>query len=142
MEEVVKKYAGKGFNLTPQRLSILKFLDGNKDHPSAEAIFGAVQKEHPAISLATVYNTLEMLKEKGEVLEVTIDSDKKHYDSDTSPHHHVICRECGKIADIHVDYSKDIELPTGLYADFTVEHVDLHFYGICVDCEKTEKTVQ
>ena len=45
--------------LTPQRLAILKYLEANREHPSAADIFRAVSKEYPTMSLSTVYNTLK-----------------------------------------------------------------------------------
>ncbi|UCE72718.1 MAG: transcriptional repressor, partial [Nitrospiraceae bacterium] len=38
----MEKYRDKGLKLTPQRLAILEYLDGNKSHPSAEDIYAAV----------------------------------------------------------------------------------------------------
>jgi Fur family peroxide stress response transcriptional regulator len=61
----MEKYRDIGFKLTPQRLAILDFLQGNKKHPSAEDIYRSVHKKFPTMSLATVYSTLSALKEKG-----------------------------------------------------------------------------
>ncbi|MGZ6236918.1 MAG: Fur family transcriptional regulator, partial [Syntrophales bacterium] len=69
-----KKYP---IRLTPQRLAILEYLEGNKSHPSASDIYKAVSETHPMMSFATVYNTLDSLKEKKQVLELSIDPQKK-----------------------------------------------------------------
>ncbi|MCX8070621.1 MAG: transcriptional repressor [Thermodesulfovibrionales bacterium] len=73
----MKRYKDIVLKLTPQRHAILKFLEGNKTHPSADDIFKVVSKRFPTMSLATVYNTLLTLKNMGEILELTIDPDKK-----------------------------------------------------------------
>ncbi|MFZ2197327.1 MAG: transcriptional repressor, partial [Thermodesulfovibrionales bacterium] len=57
----MNKYRNIGFKLTPQRLAILSYLEGNKEHPSAEEIFRAVSDQYPTMSFATVYNTLAAL---------------------------------------------------------------------------------
>src|SRR3972149_10413434 len=80
MERIVSKYRGKGFKLTPQRIAILKFLEGNTCHPTAEDIYTEIKKRYPTVSFATVYNTVQVLKDKGELLEVTIDPARKHFD--------------------------------------------------------------
>ena len=52
------------FRMTPQRMAILGYLSENRDHPSAEDIFRAVLQDFPTMSLATVYNTLELLRKR------------------------------------------------------------------------------
>ena len=104
----MEKYRHLNIKLTPQRIAILGFLDGNKSHPSAEDIYKAVSKEFPTMSFATVYNTLEALKSKDNILELKIDPAKKRYDPDTTPHHHLICTKCKAIMDIFNDFNLDL----------------------------------
>ena len=44
----MEKYRDSGLKLTPQRLAILEYLDGNKEHPSAEDVYKAVSKNRSA----------------------------------------------------------------------------------------------
>ena len=76
----MEKYRNLQIKLTPQRLAILNYLEGNKSHPSADEIYKAVLKKFPTMSFATVYNTLDALREKGYVIELTIDPAKKRFD--------------------------------------------------------------
>jgi Fur family peroxide stress response transcriptional regulator len=133
------KYKNIGLKLTPQRLAILAFLEGNKKHPSAEDIYKEISKRFPTMSLATVYNTLESLRRKGYVLELSIDPDKKRYDPNVSPHCHLICIHCKKIVDVSVDY--DINLPEKERSGFEIigKHVD--FYGICPQCKRNKEVM-
>lgn len=135
VEKIVDRYKGKGFKLTPQRIAILKFLEGNTAHPTADDIYTEIRKKNPTVSFATVYNTVQALKERGELLEITIDPDRKHFDPNPEPHHHIICSKCRKIADIFVDYSEALKLPEEVLDKFSPmgNHVD--FYGICKDCQ-------
>ena len=73
------------FRRTPQRLAIMKFLEGNTSHPSAEQVHSALHKSFPTLSLATVYNTLEALKAQGAICEVVGDGHKKRFDPATAP---------------------------------------------------------
>ena len=68
----MEKYRRIGLKLTPQRLAILQYLEGNTDHPSAEMIYSVVKKKYPMMSFATVYKTIEALKKSG----FEIDSEK------------------------------------------------------------------
>ena len=136
MNKIAAKYKDKGMRLTPQRLAILKFMEGNTSHPAAEDIFREVKKDTPTISFATVYNTLEALTNKGAILEITIDPTKKHYDPNTTPHNHIVCIGCNEITDVFVDYSATLKLPAQVLKEFRLigNHVD--FYALCKKCQK------
>lgn len=129
----MRKYRELGIKLTPQRLAIIKFLENHKNHPSAEDIYKAVKKKYPMMSFATVYNTIEALKNSGGLLELTIDPGRKRYDPDISYHHHLICNNCKKIMDIHAEYSLDI--PDHARESFEILGNHIEFYGICNDCK-------
>jgi Fur family peroxide stress response transcriptional regulator len=131
------KYRNIGLKLTPQRMAIFDYLDGNKDHPSAEEIYKAVLKRFPTMSFATVYNTLSALRDKGGVQELTIDPAKKRYDPDTGRHNHMICMACKKVVDIQIDY--DLKLPKSVRGDFTVVTNHIEFYGFCPGCKEMNK---
>ncbi len=132
----LEKYRSKGLKLTPQRLAILEYLDGNTSHPTAEDIYRAVKKKYPTISFATVYNTLQALLRIGEIMELTIDPERRHFDPNTTPHHHVICTECGRIGDVFVDYSDKLRLPENITEEFTITSIHIDFYGVCRHCKK------
>jgi Fur family peroxide stress response transcriptional regulator len=129
----MEKYRYIGLKLTPQRMAILDFLEGNKQHPSAEDIYRAVHRRFPTMSLATVYSTLSALKEKGNVLELTLDPDKKRYDPETTLHNHLICVVCKRIVDVPEEYQ--LELPESARQDFSVIKSHVEFYGLCPKCK-------
>lgn len=123
-----------GLRMTPQRMAILQFLEGNTDHPSAEDIFNEVKKQYPMISFATVYNTIEKLKSIDGILELNIDTSRRRYDPDIKPHHHLICTSCGKIVDIHRDFPLDV--PAHISRTFQIEGNHVEFYGRCHNCKE------
>jgi Fur family transcriptional regulator, peroxide stress response regulator len=131
----MKKYIDIGLKLTPQRLAILEYIDGNKEHPSAEDIYKAVSVNFPTMSFATVYNTLETLRQRGKVMCLSIDPNKKRFDPNTEPHHHLICTKCKKVADVHAEFNLDI--PEKLNSDFHITGNHIEFYGVCSDCRKS-----
>jgi Fur family peroxide stress response transcriptional regulator len=129
----IKKYRAKGIKLTPQRLAILEYLDGNTNHPSAENIYIAVKRKFPMMSFATVYKTLETLRQKGDLLELTIDPLRRRYDPDTKPHHHLICITCKIIVDIETELP--VSIPDEEKEGFEVTGNHVEFYGICSGCK-------
>ena len=134
----MEKYREIGLKLTPQRLAILHYLEGNKDHPSAESVYRAVHKKFPTMSLATVYSTLSALKEKGSLLELTIDPDKKRFDPETRLHNHLICISCRRIVDIHGEYQ--LNLPDNANHNFAIIGSQVEFYGFCPGCSSKQTT--
>lgn len=138
MEKIIERYKGKGFKLTPQRMAILKCLDGNTSHPTAEDIFREIKKQFPTVSFATVYNTIQTLRDRGELLEITIDPKRKHFDPNPAPHHHVICSSCGCLGDVFTDYTEALRPPAEVTERFRITGNHIDFYGICADCQKKE----
>lgn len=130
----MEKYKNMGLKLTPQRMAILDYLDGNRKHPSAEDVYLSVSKTFPTMSFATVYNTLETLRQMGKVQEITIDPVKKRFDPDTSPHHHLICTSCKFIVDICIDFK--LALPEDVRGKFEMTGNHIEFYGLCPACNK------
>ncbi|MDA8387569.1 MAG: Fur family transcriptional regulator [Nitrospiraceae bacterium] len=126
-----------GLKLTPQRLAILEYLDGNTAHPAAEEIFAALSGRFPGLSLATVYNTLAILRDRGRLLELTIDPSKRRYDPQVKPHHHLICLSCKRIADIEHTFA--LEIPGALRMGYEITGNQIEFYGLCPDCKKRAK---
>ena len=120
------------YRMTPQRMAILEVLEGNRNHPSAEELHREVQENFPTITLATVYNTLEMLKKNGEVRELTIDP--RRYDPDMGLHHHMLCRQCGRVADVHKYF--DLHLTEEERKGFDIENNHIDFYGTCSECRE------
>jgi Fur family transcriptional regulator, peroxide stress response regulator len=133
-DRIVGKLRQEGLKITPQRIAILGFLDGNKNHPSVEEIHREVSRAFPTISLATVYNTLETLEGIREVQAVTIDPTRKRYDPETQPHHHVICAGCGTIRDVFADYATSLQVPSEIAREFRVEQTAVSFRGLCRHC--------
>jgi Fur family peroxide stress response transcriptional regulator len=131
MEHIRKQIPG--LKLTPQRLAILDYLKENREHPSAETIFKAIRERFPTISFSTVYNTLSTLAKNGVLQELTIDPEKKRFDPNSGPHHHLICIRCKKIVDITVDYA--LKVPYSFKKGFDIVGSHIEFYGICPECK-------
>jgi len=138
MQELIDKYRGKGLKMTPQRLAVLDFLDGNTDHPTADDIFRAVKATYPTVSLATIYNTIQTLQEMGELQEVTINPERRHFDPNTAPHHHAICTKCKRIEDVFEDYSSVLNLPAEIHSVFNITGNHVDFYGECAHCQSSK----
>jgi Fur family peroxide stress response transcriptional regulator len=132
LENAADKLRRTGFKLTPQRMAVIRYLSGNKNHPSAQTVFNDLRETWEGLSLATVYNTLETLKSIGELQELCLSKDRSYYDPDESPHAHFICRKCGSVTDIP-SVSRE-SLPEFQAEGFSAESVTLYYTGLCPGC--------
>lgn len=115
---------------TLQRIHILRVLMNNKNHLSAEELYKILKEEVPSISRATVYNTLNLLSEKGVILEV-ITPDSVRYDYAEKPHHHFYCEKCKTVYDIN----EDIPVPKFKSVEgHLVKNIQYCIVGICKKC--------
>jgi len=84
--EMLKTLRQSGLRLTPQRLAIFQLLTNSKQHPTVQMIYDQLRPQYPSLSLATVYNTLDMLVQLGLVNALgSASDDAVHYDADTHP---------------------------------------------------------
>ena len=136
LETMIQKMRGKGLRITPQRIAILKVLSTSKGHPSVEKIYEQVKKEFPTTSVATVYKNVSVLKELGEVLELSFGPDSSRYDGNKpDPHPHLICIKCKKIIDPDLDSLKDVSEELINETGFRITSHRLDFFGICPECQ-------
>jgi len=95
----------RGIRVTPQRAIILQAIESLEGHVTADEIFDKVQRVNEYISLATVYRTLDMLKDLGLVAESHMGTTTTHYALKThGDHHHAVCRICGRAVDLPTDF--------------------------------------
>ena len=125
----------KGFKVTPQRLAIYEALRQTKAHPSAEMIFHELQPLYPTMSLATVYKTIEILKEIGLIQVLNLGEDCFRYDAETHNHPHVRCMKCGRVDDIMGIESADFIDAVSQHTSYKLTNQQFYFYGVCPKCQ-------
>jgi len=136
LEHMLEKLKADDFRITPQRHAVLKALAHRHDHPSAESIYSELIEHYPTMSLATVYKTINLLKQEGEVLELEFSDLGNRYDGrNPSPHPHVFCTQCGKILDPFQLDLKELTQNMMKETGFQIMSHRLDFYGICLDCK-------
>lgn len=98
-EEISSKLTEKGLKVTPQRISILNAITKLNNHPTADNIVEYLRKNHPNISVATVYKVLDTFVENGLINRVKTEKDIMRYDAITESHHHIYCSDSERIED-------------------------------------------
>ena len=132
LEEKKAKLKDNGVLVTIQRAAVLEFLQDNPEHPTAEEIYQSLSGVYPALSRATIYNTLDLLKQHGLIQEITIERNKAHYDYHIDPHHHFLCSHCARIYDVAMEKApfEREELLDG----HKVKEARLYITGTCSAC--------
>ena len=119
---------------TNQRVAILEFLKDNDNHPTVEEIFEEVKQNLPRITKATVYKNLKVLQNHGLVKEVNIRGISR-FEAKLEPHHHIICKNCGKITDFESKELVDFALNTiKRQKDIIIDSAETTFFGHCRNC--------
>lgn len=132
--ELTELFRAHGRKVTPQRQCIFRALEGDDGHPTAERVYATVRVEMETVSLKTVYQTLHELAELGEVAALDVGTGAVRFDPNVErPHHHLVCRSCGRIRDVFVDLPP-IELPRDLVQGYDVEQREVVFRGLCGEC--------
>ena len=135
-QAMLDKLKSRGSRLSSHRLALLRLLAASNGHPNAAQLYEELQKQFPTISVATVYKTLALLKEEGEVLEIELHSGSRYDGNKPFPHPHLICSRCQKVIDgddLHFINHANQEIQERY--NFRVDKSQIVFNGICRECQ-------
>jgi Fur family ferric uptake transcriptional regulator len=139
-EELTERVRHQGMRLTRQRIIILQALCELDGHASAEAVHRRVTTQRSDVDLSTVYRTLERLRDLRILSQTDLGRGCIEFEvvSD-QPHHHLICRSCGRVVDL--DHSYLVPVAAAIRNDFGFEPVlDHHaIFGLCRDCRQEDR---
>lgn len=121
----------RGWKRTVQRRAVWDYLCGNREHPTVEMVWTRVKERLPDVSLDSIYRILDDFAEVG-IIRRLDGSRVVRYDSDTSPHEHFVCQDCGRIHDFaYVDQDTIYAL---CYPFGVVQKMELTVRGTCKTC--------
>ena len=103
----------RDLNVTPtkQRLDLARLIFAKKQHFTAADLISLADKNGLNISMATIYNTLSLLEDKGMLKTINIDNELKFYDTNLENHHHLYNTTMSTLTDIAHDRVTFSELP-------------------------------
>ncbi len=139
MAQFIAHCRARGLSVTPQRLAIYHALLTSSQHPSAEDIYRRIRRQHPTISLATVYKTLETLEQEGFISKVTPLHVTARYDANRARHHHLICVRCQAIEDFSTEALEHLPLPQEVTGSWRILDYTVQVLGLCRECQKKER---
>lgn len=106
MEKVISILRRCGMQPTPQRIAVVDSVLKTTAHPSADQVLKNVRKGCPTLSRATVYNTLNLLVEKGLLKAQVLKEGSVVFDPNIQRHHHFVDEDSGQIYDVPWDTFK------------------------------------
>ena len=113
----IEKLRSSGLRPTKQRLEISKLLFGRKKtfHFTIGDLSKIIKREtNKKISLATIYNTIRSFKKKGYLKEISINSEKSYFDTNTSNHHHFLDINTNQLIDLKEEDVDNIKVKKSL----------------------------
>lgn len=110
--------------------AILTLINESSNHLTAEQVFLELKKTEPKIVLASVYNNLNALTEKGLIRKVSLDGQADRYDK-IKKHDHLVCRKCGRLADFEFG---DLTENLAKQLNSDVFKYDLKVFYECSEC--------
>jgi Fur family peroxide stress response transcriptional regulator len=123
-------------NFSRKRMAILNTLQMTDVHPTADWVYAQLKPRYPNLSLGTVYRNLKKFCESGKAISVGVINGQEHFDGNTKPHAHFVCRQCGAVLDIHEPFfSEDDLAKLSKRFDLAVENANVIFHGTCQNCK-------
>jgi len=137
LDDILGRLRQREFRITPQRIAILQAFLNSDQHPSVEQAYNQVKINFPTTSLATVYKTVNLLKNIGEILEIGYADGRKRYDGKKPyPHPHLICTQCHGIVDSDVGLLDQLTAEVARTTGFQMTSHQIELFGVCPACQK------
>lgn len=124
-----------GLHVTAQRLAVLRAVSG-QPHISAEDVTVVAGEHIGAISRQTVYDALGVLSEKGLIRRIQpTGSPARYEDRVDDNHHHLICRDCGRLVDVDCAVGSAPCLTASNDNGYEIDEADVAYWGRCPQCQ-------
>lgn len=139
-DALITRLRDSGYRVTPQRVALIQLLSADGGHPSAAHLYHRLKTQSPTSSPATVYKTLNLLKDLDAVLELGFSNDDNRYDGNRPyPHPHVICIRCHKMIDSDTQVARELVEEVSQRSGFQLVSHRLEFYGLCPECRAAQQ---
>jgi Fur family ferric uptake transcriptional regulator len=120
--------------VTAQRLAVLRAVEG-QPHITADGVAEIVRTEIGAISRQSVYDALAMLTAEGLIRRIQPAGSSARFEARVGDnHHHVICRTCGRTADVNCAVGSAPCLTAADDCGFEIDEAEVIYWGRCPDC--------
>jgi Fur family ferric uptake transcriptional regulator len=130
-----------GLRVTPQRLLVVEALTAHGGHMTADEIMRWTAERYPAINLATIYRTLDLLASVGLVTHTDLGGGVVRYElAGETAHHHLVCERCGAVTEL--DDAALAPIWERLLRDYGFRASSRHLalFGLCRACYEKDRS--
>lgn len=125
----------RGIQVTAQRLAVFRAVSQHA-HVTAEDVIDVASLEIGAISRQSVYDSLTLLVERGLVRRIQPEGSPARYEDRVNDnHHHLICRECGRLVDVDCAVGEAPCLTASDDNGFEIDEAEVAYWGRCPECQ-------
>jgi len=130
----------RGYRVTAQRLAVLRAVSG-APHVTADTVAETVRAEIGSISLQAVYDVLDVLVDVGLIRRIQPAGSPARFEARVSDnHHHVICRACGRTADVDCAVGSAPCLTAADDMGYLIDEAEVIYWGRCPECRALART--
>jgi Fur family ferric uptake transcriptional regulator len=124
----------RGIQVTAQRLAVLRAVV-SQPHITADRVAEIVRSEIGTISLQSVYDALGVLTGEGLLRRIQPAGSPARFETRVGDnHHHLICRECGRVVDIDCAVGAAPCLTAAENPGFEIDEAEVIYWGRCPEC--------
>ncbi|MFB9832059.1 Fur family transcriptional regulator [Actinoallomurus acaciae] len=125
-----------GLRVTAARLAILNTVRAG-DHLDVDAVTSRVRERLGHVSFQAVYEALHAFTATGLVRRIEPAGSPARFECRVGDnHHHLVCRECGRVSDVDCTAGEAPCLEPADDAGYRVDEADVTFWGFCPDCRR------
>ncbi|MGY1636872.1 Fur family transcriptional regulator [Geodermatophilus sp. SYSU D00742] len=125
---------GAGLRVTRPRLAVLDAVHA-QPHLDTKALISAARARLGAVSHQAVYDVLRALEDTGLVRRIQPEGSDARYEARVGDnHHHLVCRDCGAIADVDCTIGAAPCLTPSADSGFVIDEAEVLFWGRCSSC--------
>ncbi|WLR49858.1 Fur family transcriptional regulator [Bacillus tianshenii] len=134
LDHALDMLKNKGYKYTNKREEMLRLFVENNRYIRAKDVLDYMKSKFPSLSFDTIYRNLSLFAEL-EILEETELEGEKHFRikcATNEHHHHFICLDCGKTAQIH---ACPMERLDENFTGYDITGHKFEIYGKCPECK-------
>ncbi|MGL6235729.1 MAG: Fur family transcriptional regulator [Segniliparus sp.] len=124
-----------GLRVTAPRVAVLETL-ASAPHATADQIASEVRARLGTVSTQAIYDALRTFEENGLVRRIEPAGSPARYETRAGDnHHHLVCRKCGKVADVDCVVGHAPCLEPAHDAGYVLDEAEVVFWGVCPECQ-------
>jgi Fe2+ or Zn2+ uptake regulation protein len=142
LDALFARLAAHGYRATQPRRAVVEAFARRSRYTTAQDLFDAMTADRrasgsPAVGLATVYRTLDVLQEVGAAsAQAQAHGETAFLYCPVEHHHHAVCTECGQVDDVPCASIARFEAALSRELRFTLTQHRLEFFGVCRSCAR------